>query len=719
MRPTAHGAPTPLPAFRPLSAPVVALALLIELPLGGIALLLGGCSGSSTSPQAVQDATSAHTFFVRSDAPSGGDGLSWAHAFRDPQHAIDTARAGDTIWVGTGTFRPAPPNGDRAASFVLKSGVALYGGFAGDEQSLDQRSFLWNPTILSGDLNGDDGDDSGTGYDGPPADAAVRGSSAENSYHVVVAFDPAPTTLLDGLTIRAGRADGPSAADPRQSHDQGSGLDIFGGALVVRNCTIEHCYSSDHGAANDQGLATTFANCTFQSCRAVVLGAGLYVDRNAASTVLDCMFVADDTPGDGGGTYCRSNTGARFEGCMWCTNHANRGAGLFCAQRSTPYVRGGEFALNSADLGGGGMFDEESSPIIEACTFVENQAGVDITDGGGGGGGSGGGGIWNNTDTALVVNCVFRGNAASFGGGVYDILDSRAEILGCEFSDNHANEAGGLYTLNSPVRVLDCTFSRNVAQGSLFSVGGGMSNYFSNSFVDGCTFRGNRAELGGGGLYNEGEAPREQRCTFEGNEAFGVSQGWGGGILNGYNTRASIVSCAFAANAARKGGGIFNLFLSAPSIVNCTLAANRAFLRGGGTYEYFGTAAVYDNCIVWGSNDEMGGDMAGDLVATFRYGCIHGLDNGGGGAGVIDVDPVFVRAPSPGADGVWGTSDDDFGDLHLAGGSPCADAAANRALPGDATIDRDGNPRCADDPGALDVGLGLAPIVDMGAYERP
>src|SRR5207248_4443188 len=148
-----------------------------------------------------------------------------------------------------------------------------------------------------------------------------------------------------------------------------------------------------------------------------------------------------------------------------------------------------------------------------------------------------------------------------------------------------------------------------------------------------------------------------------------------------------------------------------PSIVNYTLEANRAVLLGGGTFEHFNTAAVYDNCIVWDST-AMGGDMAGDLVATFRYGCIHGLIPG---AGVIDVDPRFVRAPSPGADGVWGTGDDDFGDLHLADGSPCADAGANRALPIGATTDRDGNPRCAQDPDALDVGLGVGPIVDMGA----
>lgn len=33
--------------------------------------------------------------------------------------------------------------------------------------------------------------------------------------------------------------------------------------------------------------------------------------------------------------------------------------------------------------------------------------------------------------------------------------------------------------------------------------------------------------------------------------------------------------------------------------------------------------------------------------------------------------------------------------------------------------DLDGNPRFADDPAVTDTGAGTAPIVDIGAYEKP
>jgi hypothetical protein len=81
---------------------------------------------------------------------------------------------------------------------------------------------------------------------------------------------------------------------------------------------------------------------------------------------------------------------------------------------------------------------------------------------------------------------------------------------------------------------------------------------------------------------------------------------------------------------------------------------------------------------------------------------------------------VFVQDPDPGPDAVWGTDDDDFGDLHLMSGSPCLDAGENAAVPADLSGDLDGCFRFVDDPSTVDTGTGTPPIVDMGAYEcRP
>ena len=79
------------------------------------------------------------TYYVNDDATGAEHGTSWQDAFTDLQSALAVAVAGDQIWVAAGTYKPSlsiDGSADaRTASFSLKSGVALYGGFAGVENN--------------------------------------------------------------------------------------------------------------------------------------------------------------------------------------------------------------------------------------------------------------------------------------------------------------------------------------------------------------------------------------------------------------------------------------------------------------------------------------------------------------------------------------------------------------------------------------------------------
>jgi T5SS/PEP-CTERM-associated repeat protein len=93
------------------------------------------------------------------------------------------------------------------------------------------------------------------------------------------------------------------------------------------------------------------------------------------------------------------------------------------------------------------------------------------------------------------------------------------------------------------------------------------------------------------------------------------------------------------------------------------------------------------------------------------------------------LNPLFLRMPSPGLDGVWGTTDDDYGDLRLVAGSPAIDSGDASAVPADSfDINSNGNtteslptdllgfPRFVDDPAAPNTGIGNPPV-DRGCYE--
>ncbi|NIP23501.1 MAG: hypothetical protein GWN67_05170 [Phycisphaerae bacterium] len=166
-----------------------------------------------------------NAIYVDDDATAGGNGESWKNAYKYLQDALAVATNGDEIFVGKGTYRPdedsANPSGtgNRQATFQLKNGVALRGGYAGFGQpDPDARDPNTHETILSGDLLGNDGPN--------------FANNAENSYHVVTGNGTNATTVLDGLTITAGNANGIGW------ENHGGGMGNSGGNLTVTNCAF-------------------------------------------------------------------------------------------------------------------------------------------------------------------------------------------------------------------------------------------------------------------------------------------------------------------------------------------------------------------------------------------------------------------------------------------------------------------------------------------------
>ena len=84
------------------------------------------------------------TIYVYAEATRANDGSSWPNAYWCLQDALAAARSGDEIRVAQGIYKPDQQavgkrrlgpqivaSGDRTASFELRSGVAIRGGYAG------------------------------------------------------------------------------------------------------------------------------------------------------------------------------------------------------------------------------------------------------------------------------------------------------------------------------------------------------------------------------------------------------------------------------------------------------------------------------------------------------------------------------------------------------------------------------------------------------------
>ncbi len=152
-------------------------------------------------------AAQSRVIYVDDDAGAGGDGASWATAYKYLQDGLaDANSAGEPveIRVAQGLYRPdrsaAEPNGtgSRLASFALVSGVALRGGYAGlggsDPNARDVDKYV---TVLSGDLAGDDADKELEDV----GDLVYEPTRAENCVHIVTVGDVDGSSVMEGLSF--------------------------------------------------------------------------------------------------------------------------------------------------------------------------------------------------------------------------------------------------------------------------------------------------------------------------------------------------------------------------------------------------------------------------------------------------------------------------------------------------------------------------------------
>jgi hypothetical protein len=182
-----------------------------------------------------------------------------------------------------------------------------------------------------------------------------------------------------------------------------------------------------------------------------------------------------------------------------------------------------------------------------------------------------GGGIYNH-GTLTLSDCTLSGNAALYGGAIF-------------------NDSGATLTVSG------CTLSGNYVHGS--------AQYPINAFDD---------SPDGGAIYNRGTAT-VANTTLSGNQAYGPDFGMGnaGAIFNDSSAMLKLSVCTLSGNSAGKwGGAIFNYFGTA-TINGCTFAYNTD-VDGGTIENWQGKLTVSNSSFTGNTNNQPSAYIFGGFV---------------------------------------------------------------------------------------------------------
>jgi hypothetical protein len=542
------------------------------------------------------------------------NGGSWESAYDNLQDALTTARGitkgcmSIQIWVAKGTYKPRVIYGSgytgtesNLVTFNLSTRNSIYGGFNGTETKLSQRNLKFNPTILSGDILGDD----------------IKGSSSnknDNAWHVLTA-DGITDVVVDSFIIEGGYASGPDygtvVLGPRNvslitsinyAHNLGGGLMARRGANILLN----NVHFRDNMANSSK--ATMLALKSPNPALGAGGGALGICERFTLVTVTKSKFtdnLATMFGTDGGAVNVINEGSLKMIECTVNDNKGNRNGGAIHSRRSkdlicinTTFFNNQIIGTDVGDEGGAAIGAFDSDLNIKSCIFDSNvmKSGV------------GPGGILFHSPfndgivyTLSVENSVFKNNVGKLFGGAINIFgfisnsDTSAEIISSLFENNTAAIGAGIFVDSIATKITNCSFDKNKASVSGAGVfGSNFANSISNRTdmserlklkITSCSFKKNSVTPTSGTLSSSVFVFDLLARDFSGRIArplagvTNISIG-GAAVASEFGGKINITSSTFTSNNATTGrGGAILIGGSVGFAGGSPLGMNQAYLK--------------------------------------------------------------------------------------------------------------------------------------------
>ncbi len=609
--------------------------------------------------------------YVKTLAAGSADGGSWANATSELQAAINAAGT-ISIWVAKGVHQPAS-----GSYYKMKNGVAIYGGFAGTETAVTERSWTNNMTTLKGNN-----------------ESVFKNTIIDNS------------AVLDGFTLTNGAS------------VFGSGIYNTNSSPIIKNVIINDNTATYGGAIYNENSSPILTNVTVSNNKATARGGGIYNNNNSAPILTNVKINGNESATYGGGMLNYNSSPTLTNVSISANKAITIGGGIY-NDSSSPILTNITIVNNTATDGGGIYNITSSKPKIRNSVIYGNNSGVynsssiptishSLIQG------SGGSAAWvaatgtdegNNIDVNPIFistsdyNLKVGSPAINVGDKtLYDIgktpelstitldlagnsrIQKGAIDLGAFESANNIrpnpSASGIVYVkptatgtgdggswanatnyLQVAIEVAGVTqvwvsegtyplaantsyemkngvaiyggFSntgtpiftdRDWAQNVTILSGNGNSviknvNIDNRAILNGFTITGGNGEFGGG-IYNDNGSPIISNVIISGNTGE-----YGGGIYN-QNSSPILTNVIIKGNVGtNRAGGMGNKSYSSPILTNVTISGNTATNYGGGMYNVSSCYPEIRNSIIYGNNT---GIYNYDSNPIIRYSLIQG-----------------------------------------------------------------------------------------------
>lgn len=258
--------------------------------------------------------TGHQRYYVSGQGNDANSGSSWSDAKLTLQAALNSAAetilpgTSIEVWVAEGTYT-------LTTSVEMKEAISVYGGFTGNESTIEERNWIANETILNAD-----------------ASSAIRRS-------IIQYPDFFGATTFDGFSLINGNVPGKGGAA------------IIRNNGVLKNCKIEYNAAGLRGGGVYLQEGGIIQNCTLANNTALIGGSAFfnYGGEMTAS-------ILENNSAELGGAICCEN-GGYIRNCLFRENNADYIGGGVCISFGADLVNC-TFVNNNSHQSGGGMYGE-------------------------------------------------------------------------------------------------------------------------------------------------------------------------------------------------------------------------------------------------------------------------------------------------------------------------------------------------------------------------